>query len=78
MIYKPVPRKGTLKLLQLLKSASEGDKQELLEYIGRLEQSEEALLGVIQQTHRQFSEESFVVTTEAGVKNPVNQWSTPH
>lgn len=45
--FRPVPRLGTLKLLKLLRESLSGNEvsaDELLKYIGRLEQSEADLL----------------------------------
>lgn len=62
MTFRPVPRKGTVKLLQLTQDAEGKEiesRQELLEYIGRLEQSELVLLGIIGQLIDQFDGQSF-------------------
>ena len=63
-MFKPVPRKGTVKLLQLTRAAKEGNEdavEELFQYIGRLEESEAALLRKIDEFHRNFNDDSFMV-----------------
>jgi hypothetical protein len=63
-MFKPIPRKGTVKLLQLCREATEGSKEaadELLEYIGKLANSEVYLLRKIDQFSKEFDEDSFKV-----------------
>ena len=57
--FKPIKRKGTMGLLRLIretKGGSEEAGQELLEYIGRLETSEQNLLDMIAEFHRKFDD----------------------
>lgn len=64
MTFKPVPRKGTVKLLKLCREATEGSKEaadELLEYIGTLESSEASLLRSIRLFSKEFDEDSFTI-----------------
>lgn len=43
----PIKRKGTARLLQVLKDCSEADRKEILAYIGELEQNEKKLFQAI-------------------------------
>lgn len=59
MAFQPVSRKGTLKLLQLKRSALEGDEKaadELLKYISLLESSELILLEQCRRFANEFVE----------------------
>jgi hypothetical protein len=59
MNFRPVVRKGTAELLQLTRGVSKDQQSDLLEYIGRLEQSEIRLLQKIRPLVERFDAESF-------------------
>lgn len=54
------PRLGTLKLMQLTKNCSKEERDQLIEYIGKLETKEEVLLTKCLEFSKNFTKVEFV------------------